>query len=115
MESSSHVKIIYQFFGEERSIGNTAEVYVYRIIQELVSNAIKHAEPTQIVVQMTLAEKNILLTIEDNGIGIDSGKKRNSSGIGLKSVQQRVDYLNGKLDFENNEPTGTVVNIELNA
>lgn len=115
MESSSHVKIIYQFFGEERSIGNTAEVYIYRIIQELVSNAIKHAEPTQIVVQMTVAEKNILLTIEDNGIGIDSSKKRNSSGIGLKSVQQRVDYLNGKLDFENNEPTGTVVNIELNA
>ncbi len=115
MEGSSHVKIIYQFFGEERSIGNTAEVYIYRIIQELVSNAIKHAEPTQIVVQMTLAEKNILLTIEDNGIGIDSSKKRNSSGIGLKSVQQRVDYLNGKLDFENNEPTGTVVNIELNA
>ena len=115
MESSSHVKIIYQFFGDDRKIGNTAEVYIYRIIQELVSNAIKHAEPSQIVVQMTVAEKNILLTVEDNGMGINTEKQNASKGIGLESVKQRVDYLNGTLEFDSKEPTGTAVNIELNA
>jgi two-component system, NarL family, sensor kinase len=100
--------------GESRKLDNTANTYIYRIIQELINNAIKHGQPNQILVQLTTASNKVLITVEDDGKGIDNAKLATSKGTGLTNIKHRVNYFKGNVAFENNEPQGTVVNIELN-
>jgi signal transduction histidine kinase len=114
MQLSSKTKIIFEQMGVDRQLSNTADLYIYRIIQELINNAIKHAQPSQILVQLTKAEKNILITVENDGNYFDTESIKNATGIGMKSVQQRVDYFTGKMDITSDEKNGTSINIELN-
>jgi signal transduction histidine kinase len=112
--SATHINIIYESMGEVRTLDNTANTYIYRIIQELINNAVKHAKPTQILVQLTTTTNKIMLTVEDNGQGLDSNKLAASKGIGITNIKHRVNYFKGNIDFDNNTPHGTVINIELN-
>lgn len=112
--SATHIDIFYENLGEARNLDNTANTYIYRIIQELVNNAIKHGNPKQILVQMTTTPNKILLTVEDDGKGMDANKMAISKGIGIINIQHRVNYFKGNVVFENKNPQGTVVNIELN-
>jgi two-component system, NarL family, sensor kinase len=114
MMSATHINIVYENMGESRKLDNTANTYIYRIIQELINNAIKHGQPNQILVQLTTASNKILITVEDDGKGIDNAKLATSKGTGLTNIKHRVNYFKGNVTFENNEPQGTVVNIELN-
>ncbi len=112
--SATHINIIYESMGEVRTLDNTANTYIYRIIQELINNAVKHAKPTQILVQLTTSSNKVLLTVEDNGQGLDSNKLAASKGIGITNIKHRINYFKGTIHFDNNTPHGTVVNIELN-
>jgi two-component system, NarL family, sensor kinase len=112
--SATHINIVYENMGETRKLDNTANTYIYRIIQELINNAVKHGNPKQILVQMTTTPSKILLTIEDDGKGMDALKMETSKGIGITNIQHRVNYFKGNLEFENKTPQGTAVNIELN-
>ena len=77
---------------------------VYRIIQELVNNAMKHAKPTQIKVEMDW--NNYLdVYVTDDGIGFKPALK--SSGLGLFNMQNRAKLLKATLRFESQEPKGT--------
>ena len=114
MQSSTNSNITYENMGVSRSLGNTGDIYIYRIIQELISNAIKHGEPKQIFVQLTTTPTKILITVEDNGKGLDVNKLAASKGIGIANIKHRVNYFKGQIEFQNNVPSGTVVNIELN-
>ena len=114
MTTSTHIHIVYEHLGESRKLGNTADVYIYRIIQELISNAVKHGQPKQIIVQTTTTPTKVLITVEDDGKGLDANKLAMSKGIGITNIKHRVNYFKGQIEFDNNVPSGTVVNIELN-
>ena len=114
MQLSSKSKIVYEQMGIDRQLSNTANLYIYRIIQELINNAIKHAQPNQILVQLTKAEKNILITVENDGKYFDITTIKNASGIGIQSVQQRINYFTGKMDMTSDQENGTSIHIELN-
>jgi two-component system, NarL family, sensor kinase len=111
---ASHIDIVFESLGETRELDNAADTNIYRIIQELVNNAIKHAQCTQILVQLTKTKNKVLLTVEDNGLGIDKAKVALSDGIGFINIKQRVNYFKGQIEFENKLPQGTSINIELN-
>ena len=113
MQLSSKTKIIFEQLGTERLLSNTADLYIYRIVQELINNAIKHADADQILVQLTKTNDKVLLTVEDDGKGFNTELIRSAKGIGLKNIQQRVDYLKGKIDIASQAAEGTSVNIEL--
>ncbi len=115
MQVSSGSNIICEQFGPERDLGNIADVNVYRIIQELVTNAVKHGNAKQVLVQLTKAAGKVLITVEDNGKGFDINPPQKKQGIGLSNVQSRVNYFNGKFDIESKPGEGTTVNIELTA
>jgi two-component system, NarL family, sensor kinase len=115
MQISSRTKIIYEQMGTERELGNTADLYIYRIIQELINNAIKHANANQILIQLTKAANTVLITVEDDGKGLDKMQLANAKGIGMKSIQQRVDYLKGSMEIESTPNQGTSIHIELQA
>lgn len=113
MESSSGIKIFYMHFGVNREMSNTNEVFIYRIIQELVNNAVKHANATEIIAQLTMTVNTISITVEDNGKGFDKNKLMEGKGSGMANIKYRVQYLNGTLDFTSSIGNGTTVNIHL--
>jgi two-component system, NarL family, sensor kinase len=115
LQLSSKTKIVYEQMGEDRALGNTADLYIYRIIQELVNNSIKHANANTILVQLTKTPQKVLVTVEDDGKGFDKNLLSTSKGIGLQSVQQRIDYLKGSLQIDTKPNEGTSFHIELQA
>ncbi len=115
INASSQIKVLFQFLGENRTLSNSTQLSVYRILQELLNNAIKHSECKEILVQISIEEKKILLTVEDDGKGFDKQTLKDNKGMGMSSVQHRVDYLKGTLQIDTQPGQGVVINIELNA
>lgn len=113
LQSSSNITITYQKIGVARKLKNTAEVFVYRIIQELTNNAVKHSKASEIIVQLALSETTTSITVEDNGIGYDKSSIESKEGSGLNNIAYRVHYFNGAIDTETSLNNGTSVNIEL--
>lgn len=113
IQLASNITVDYQKIGLDRKIGNTAETFIYRIIQELVNNAVKHAQATEILAQIAYAKDKIVITVEDNGKGYD--KNQATTGDGLDNISYRVKYLNGTIDTQTSINNGTAVNIELDA
>ncbi|NJO25712.1 MAG: sensor histidine kinase [Bacteroidia bacterium] len=114
IQASSGIKVIYQQLGNKRKIETAAETAVYRIVQELVNNALKHAGATQIVVQLTMHNDKTTVTVEDNGKGFDS-KQAAGKGAGLLNIRHRVNYFKGNIDIDSEQGNGTSVTIELRA
>lgn len=73
---------------------------LYRIIQELISNILRYAEPQRIDLSLTGHEDEIVLTVEDDGKGYDITTFRNSEGSGWRNINFRVDLLKGELTLE---------------
>ncbi len=93
---------------DERLDSNT-ETVLYRVIQECVNNAIKHAGATTLDISLIRDKDGISGTIEDNGKGFDTINQGNSDGIGLKNISTRIEYLKGTVDFDTAPGRGTVI------
>ncbi len=114
MDEVHEPKIDFQHIGEHPQLSKNNEINIYRIVQELVSNSIKHAEAKRITVQISNRENNIQITIEDNGKGFDPNKV-DSKGIGLKNIDSRIDYLNATKDLvSNSKGTSYTLEIDIN-
>lgn len=115
MQVSGNTKIICEQFGNDRELGNIADVNVYRIIQELVNNAVVHGKANQVHVQLTKTDSKVLITVEDDGKGFAADSLEKSSGIGLTNIRSRINYFNGSMQIESKPAEGTTINIELAA
>lgn len=86
---------------------------LYRIIQESINNAIRHAQASEIRVELVSENNHIHVSISDNGVGFEYTPMQisggNSSGIGLKNLQNRVIFLGGQLDIYSHQGKGTQV------
>lgn len=108
------LKVNYLSFGlEDARLNYTTSVSVYRIIQELVNNILKHAQAKNALVQITVSDGLLLIDVEDDGKGFDAELLSSQKGIGWSNIQSRIDYLNGKLDLKSNPGEGTIVHIEI--
>jgi signal transduction histidine kinase len=90
---------------------DTIKIEVYRILQELLANIIRHAHPKTVEVQFTLNDESINLMVEDSGKGFDH--HRVAPGVGLSSIRNRVSSLEGKLHIESAIGRGTIINIDI--
>ena len=88
------------------------ELVVYRLVQELLNNVLKHARAGQVIVQLTRHEQQVQVVVEDDGCGFDLAARPLAAGVGLRSIQARVDYLGGTLDLHSRPGQGTAVTIE---
>lgn len=104
----------YQSVGMEARMDKSVEIIVYRIIQELLNNIMKHAAATETFVQLIKEDGRFSIIVEDNGRGFDTAFLKNNKGAGLTSIKSRVDYLKGRLDIHSEAGKGTLVNIEFN-
>ncbi|GAB4314614.1 MAG: hypothetical protein Kow00127_05840 [Bacteroidales bacterium] len=106
--------IRFQSFGFEERISPNIEKVLYRVCQEALNNIVKHAEATQVTVQLFRIEKSVVLEIEDNGKGFDTQKtEQNTKGIGLYSMKERVLALNGDFTIHSEKGYGTILLVEI--
>ncbi len=107
---SGKVKVLFKEEGEKHLIKKESEVQVFRIIQELLNNSLKHAEATEIVLQMRWSDKLVLL-IKDNGKGFELPKEENfneiKTGVGLHSINLRTKLLAGTLTIKTEKQKGS--------
>jgi two-component system NarL family sensor kinase len=113
ISSSGYLTVNMQHFGFDKRLDSSVEIVLYRVVQELLNNVLKYAEATEAHVQLTWVANQVSLTVEDNGKGFDVAKLEQNKGAGIRNVQARVDYLNGKLDIQSKPDEGTSVLIEI--
>jgi two-component system, NarL family, sensor kinase len=89
------------------------QLNIYRIVQELLNNAVKHSGASRIKVSLVVWKETLTIRIEDNGIGFDVRKVERSGGIGLKNIESRVSALGGKILLKSGIGKGTSVQIDV--
>ncbi|MGI9551738.1 MAG: tetratricopeptide repeat-containing sensor histidine kinase [Aurantibacter sp.] len=94
-----------------RKLTEDESVNLYRIVQEVLSNTIKHAQATLVDVILENKNKHLALRISDNGRGIDADKINQSTGIGLKNIVSRATLISAKLDVRSKPDHGTTISI----
>ncbi|MCC6725466.1 MAG: sensor histidine kinase [Saprospiraceae bacterium] len=99
-------------FGMEERPDNQVEITLYRVIQELMSNILKHAKASAVTIQISRIEDELNVTVEDDGQGFDPAAVK-SSGMGLKNIEARVRGINGTVFFDTGKGSGTSVLIEV--
>ena len=109
------LNVSYQSIGMEASvIEQTTAITVYRIVQELINNTMKHAAAKNAIVQVSRTNGILSVTVEDDGKGFDTAVLSQVRGIGWDNIKNRVEFLKGTLDVDSQPGKGTSVHIELN-
>jgi signal transduction histidine kinase len=104
------ISFTFNSSGNFEVIEKNKQIHLYRIIIEIIHNAIKHATATLIDIQMYIEKNEIEIIIEDNGIGF--AKEKMNSGIGLSNIQTRIKYLKGEYNCDTNTQ-GTIFIIQI--
>ncbi len=115
INNSGALQVTYQSIGlQNQVIDHTTAITIYRIVQELINNTMKHAAAKSAVVQVTKSNNHLAVTVEDDGRGFDTAILNQAKGIGWSNIQNRVEFLKGTLDVRSQKEKGTSVLIELN-
>lgn len=112
MGHNSSTEFIFQHYGIEKKFNTIFELGVYRVVQELVHNILKHAHAATAVVQMEYTTSGLTITIEDDGIGMPESNAEKPHGIGLTNIFDRVKSAGGTIDIESNPNHGTSIYLE---
>ena len=110
LDASGNVRVQLQTYGMEERMEQSTEIVIYRIVQELLNNVLKHAGADFVLVQLVREGERFSLTVEDNGKGFDSSLVKGGSGIA--NIKARIDYLNGSMDITSKPGEGTSVYLE---
>ncbi len=86
-------------------------VMIYRIVQELSHNAVKHAQASHLLLQAIQHEGRLTLLVEDDGKGFDVVAARLKKGLGLSSIESRVQFLKGEIEWDSVDGVGTTVSV----
>ncbi len=112
---TNRIKIRFSANGFEEVVDKNVQLILFRVITELITNTLKHARATLIIIELNKSESHISLHFEDNGIGFNTEKIMSDkrSGIGLKSIISRIRSINGSYQFVSREGNGFQINIEI--
>lgn len=112
---TSKIPVDFECTGEFVEMDKQRELLIFRIVQELLNNAVKHSKASQINVRLIVAG-NLAITVKDNGVGFDVHQLKNDKtgrGLGLFNIENRARLLNGKLIFDSAPSRGTLVTLTL--
>ncbi|WP_140468188.1 sensor histidine kinase [Hymenobacter nivis] len=110
-EQAGALRVQLQTYGLDARLAPAAEADVYRLVQELLTNVVKHARARQVLVQLMRHGPDLQLVVEDDGCGFDPAAR--PPGVGLRSVQARAQYLGGTAEVQSRPGQGTTVSLEL--
>ncbi|WP_293307674.1 sensor histidine kinase [Pedobacter sp. UBA5917] len=107
----NNMHIDFQALNISKNIALEEQIIIYRIVQEILTNILKHARADEVVLQCSENEKHFYITIEDNGTGFDTSTYK--KGMGIENIKNRVAYLKGSLEIDSKPGNGTNINIEI--
>lgn len=100
-------------FGLNKQLENSLEITVFRIIQELTTNIIKHSKATHASINISQFKNTLNIIVEDNGKGFDYKKVAINKGMGIGSIQTRIKHLNGTFEIDSTKNKGTSIIIDI--
>jgi len=106
-----HIEV--EDFGLEERLENTLEISVFRIVQELVTNIIKHSQATEASISINQYKDSLNIIVEDNGNGFDVRSLQQNDGMGLGSIEKRIEHLEGTLEVDSTPKKGTTILIDI--
>lgn len=112
MEYNDGVDIQFVSYNNERRISSDYEVALFRLVQESVTNALKHGKAKQIVVKLEWLRDEINVVVKDNGTGFDTENIREGA-FGIVGMKERIDLLKGSIDITSSIGKGTVIMIKV--
>jgi len=113
LEQTRGIKFTVYLHKDIGELGQTIGIELYRIVQELVSNTLKHAQANEVSLQTNFSEGVFNLIYEDNGVGFDVLELK--GGIGLENIRDRVNRIGGELHIDAAKGRGSIFIIELKA
>ncbi len=108
----NQTKLYLEQYGEMPDLSDEALVMIYRVIQELLNNALKHANAQTVTVQIMASDETTLISVDDDGQGGDF-ENRPSKGNGIANINSRIAYLGGQVMWQSEIGKGTSVMISL--
>ena len=101
-DANASTKITFFHTGFDDRLAQRLELSLYRITQELINNALKYAQAKNITIQLIKSQAEVVLTVEDDGVGFDLNKVKENTklGSGLKNLQSRVKALYGTMEID---------------
>ncbi|MEA1785967.1 sensor histidine kinase [Arenibacter sp. GZD96] len=114
ISETNAIKVVVEDFGMGTRLENAIALNIFRMIQELVANTIKHSKATKVTIQLTQHADNFNIIIEDNGIGFDYGAlDKKTSGMGLNNIEKRVEHMAGRFTIDSVMGKGTSIIIDI--
>lgn len=114
VSASNKIQIEVLDHGLDNRLENSLELTIFRVIQELITNVIKHAQATEATIHLTNHEESINIMVEDNGKGFNPSQiTKINKGMGISSIDKRIEHLNGQLTIESEKNKGTTVIIDI--
>jgi len=98
---------------ERHRLSNHLEITIFRIVQELTTNIVKHAQATEASISLTQHDNELNIIVEDNGKGFKVGKLETKNGMGLGSIERRVEHLEGTMEVDSIPGKGTSIIIDI--
>ena len=110
VEKRSGIHTEFNVFGESK-LSSEVEDELYRIVLEALNNVLKHSKAKNVYVDIHFFNNKTLILVKDDGVGFKANQPGPASGVGLKSIAERVARLGGKLKIESEKGQGTIINI----
>lgn len=111
LNAPGKLEVELSLFGLEERLDQQVEIGSYRMIQECIGNALKHARATEVVIQVTRSAGMLNIMVEDNGVGFDPD--RITEGMGMGNIRRRAADLRGVVRVDTHPGRGTSVNIDI--
>ena len=92
-------------------VENSIEIQIFRVLQELLTNIIKHANASEVVIQFSEIDDSLNVLVEDNGIGFNASEEFN--GMGLKNIKERMENINGEIMIDSTKGNGTTIILKI--
>jgi signal transduction histidine kinase len=114
VSGANNIKVQFTATNCSKRLDTNLEIFTYRMVQELLSNALRHSQATLINIQLTCLDELVSIIVEDNGKGFDNNNSAGrSSGIGLKNLISRVEGFDGEITIDSTPDIGTTVLVDL--
>ena len=114
VSKSKQININVHENGLDQRLENSVELTIFRVVQELIANVIKHAQATEVDIHLNQTKDNLNIMVEDNGVGFDTKfNANNREGIGLINIEKRIESLGGTVVIESQKNSGTSVIIDM--
>ena len=113
MQDEHKIVAELRVLGKEKRLDSYIEIGLFRIMQEALTNIVKHAAATIVLIRIEFSQENVVAVIEDNGRGFDSTAKVGKESFGLMGMKERINLLNGDLRIKSAPGAGTKVIVKI--